>query len=101
MDYAYKGLTYTTKPCIGTSYFNPRTHTACDAAATAKPGPTIGFNPRTHTACDDKRGDKRKRVRCFNPRTHTACDRDSEGTIIVAGVSIHARTRRATPQGYI
>ena len=56
--------------------FNPRPHTAGDAMPQGNHDDGEGFNPRPHTAGDDRNGDR-------------------NGRILV--VSIHARTRRATP----
>ncbi len=77
--------------------FNPRPHTAGDRAAVRRPIKRSSFNPRPHTAGDSGGRRENRRNFGFNPRPHTAGDPGPDVVpVSVPGVSIHARTRRAT-----
>ena len=59
---------------------------------------THSFNPRPHAAGDPDRSRRRCAVAMrFNPRPHAAGDGCDTDVTAEAQVSIHARTRRATP----
>ncbi len=76
--------------------FNPRPHTTGDRRFCSPSCLPSGFNPRPHTT-GDHHGPRRSQLkRGFNPRPHTTGDGDGCGDGSGYGVSIHARTRRAT-----
>ncbi len=81
---------------IKQKFQSTHSHGVRRAPDTSATPPRGYFNPRTHTECDAYATDGAAMSQHFNPHTHTECDAGHRYICVGINISIHALTRSAT-----